>query len=266
MKRSIVFLFFITFVLGVYGQYNGITPDYKKPIGERLGKAIDITTKDYSYAFSIGPTVGVGIPYMIPTYDQKGHGYIDWEGTFCWKAGAALNVRFGNKDKRDNPLYGQGLLGAGLELCYITRSAKAAVYWRDYYVNSGQDGGTLRLNSLEIPLLLQIYPAYKNMYFRNLYIELGPSFSMVVNSYGVVSNWESWDETFVRGTMGRIRSEDVNLAVGVGWRVNKNLANAGFYFNLRYTLATQSLATNFPLKINTAELNVGYLFNCIFVV
>ena len=49
----------------------------------------------------------------------------------------------------------------------------------------------------------------------------------------------------------------------VGYRFNKNSANDGFYAGARYYLGTSKLAGNFPGKMSSAEITIGYLFKCI---
>ena len=62
---------------------------------------------------------------------------------------------------------------------------------------------------------------------------------------------------------GDLKGFDVRPTVGVGYRFNKNSANDGFYAGARYYLGTSKLAGNFPGKMSSAEITIGYLFKCI---
>lgn len=168
-------------------------------------------------------------------------------GSLGWDAGLAFNVRYGNKDYKGRPLHGQGLFGVGIELNYANRIVKT----------KGSDD--LKLNYFEVPLLFQFYPVYNTTQLRNFFVEIGPTFSMLLSS----SPKElAVDNSTVYKT-GDFKGGDIKATFGLGWRFDRNAANDGLYLSLRYNLGTSKLAGNFPCKVSTAELTIGYLIKCL---
>lgn len=206
------------------------------------GKSIAISTKNYNYELSIGPRVGGGLTLMsdgdVKVSDGSGFGF---------DAGLGVNVRFGGKDSKGRPIHGQGLVGVGLELNYASYSAKTVA------------DKNLNLGYFEVPLLLQLYPAFQTKQLKNLYIEVGPTFSALVSK----SPKELKVADYTTYVTGDLKGGDVKATIGVGYRVNRASANDGFYFNLRYNHGFSKLAGNFPSKISSAELTIGYLFKCV---
>jgi len=206
------------------------------------GKAISIKTKSYNYELSIGPRVGGGLTLMsdgdVKVSDGSGFGF---------DAGLGVNVRFGGKDSRGRALNGQGLFGVGLELNYASYSAKTVA------------DKNLNLGYFEVPVLLQFYPAFQTKQLKNFYIELGPTFSALVSK----SPKELKIDDYTTYVTGDLKGGDIKGTIGVGYRINRNGANDGFYINLRYNQGFSKLTGNFPCKISSAELTIGYLFKCI---
>ncbi len=207
------------------------------------GKAISIKTKSYNYELSIGPRVGGGLTMMSDGDDVK---VSDGSG-FGFDAGLGVNVRFGGKDSKGRALNGQGLFGVGLELNYASYSAKTVA------------DKNLNLGYFEVPVLLQFYPAYQTKQLKNFYIELGPTFSALVSK----SPEELKTDDYTSYMTGDLKGGDIKGTIGVGYRINRNGANDGFYINLRYNQGFSKLAGNFPCKISSAELTIGYLFKCV---
>lgn len=198
--------------------------------------------KAYGYEVSVGVRAGVGFSSMS---ESDGFKFSDGMGT-GFGGGVAANIRFGNKDSQGRPIYGQGLFGVGLELNFKQHSIKTLA------------DDNLKLSNIEVPLMLQIYPGYKMRSLRNLYIEVGPSFTIPMSA--------SPDVIKVGKQLypvGDLKAYDVKLAAGVGYRFSKGSANDGFYANFRYYLGTSKLAGNFPAKVGSAELSIGYLFKCV---
>ena len=84
-------------------------------------------------------------------------------------------------------------------------------------------------------------------------------------SYGgtLSSSPEYLEVDNTRYKTGDLKGFDVKATVGLGYRFNTNAANEGFYVNARYYLGTSELAGNFPGKISSAELSIGYTFHCL---
>lgn len=235
---------------------NGGFTQRKKMVAKEMkdekksGKKLLITTKSNNYELSLGPRVGFGLSMM-----SEGEGL--YPGTklsdgpgFGFDAGLGLNVRFGGKDSRGRALNGQGLIGVGLELNYASRSVKTKAE------------KNLNLGYVEIPVLFQIYPTFQSRHLRNLYIEVGPTFSILASSSPEKLQVEEQFSTTVYNTKD-FKGGDIKGTIGVGYRFNGTSANDGFYANIRYNLGMSNLAGNFPGKISSVELSIGYLFKCV---
>lgn len=204
------------------------------------GRNIGATRKENNFELSIGPRIGGGLAFMSQSDGLK----IAKGSGFGFDAGVGANVRFGGKDGKGRSLNGRGLIGVGLEVNYAYRSLGT------------EADANLNLTNLEIPVLLQIYPGFKTKQLRNLYIEVGPTFSMILSSSPeILKQKYEWYHT------GNFKGGDLKLTVGAGYRFSKN-ANSGFYLNLRYNQGFSKLAGNFPAKVNGAEITIGYLFKC----
>lgn len=224
---------------------NGFTQRSSTPQqnASNAGKSIPIKSKSYNYELSVGPRVGGGLAMAT---DGDGEKLTDGSG-FCYNAGLGLNLRFGGKDSKGRPLNGQGLFGIGLELNYASYSVKTV----------GEKN--LDLGYFEVPVLLQFYPAYQTKQMKNLYIEIGPTFSALVSK----SPNELQTDPYTTYITGDLNGGDIKGTIGLGYRVNRRGANDGFYINLRYNNGFCKLAGNFPTKISSAELTIGYLFKCV---
>lgn len=230
----------VAFAQNEEGGFNQrtTTPRTTKDAGKKIG----ISTKSYNYELSIGPRIGGGLSMMSDGENLK---ISDGTG-FGFDAGLGLNVRFGGKDSKGRALNGQGLFGIGLELNYAQNSVKTKA------------DKNLNLGYFEVPLLLQFYPAFQTKQLKNLYIELGPTFSALVS--------KSPDELIYGNTTyvtKDLKGGDIKGTIGVGYRINGTKANDGLYFNIRYNHGFSKLAGNFPAKISSAELTIGYLFKCV---
>ena len=160
--------------------------------------------------------------------------------------GLAANIRFGGKDSKGRNLDGQGLFGVGLELNYKQHTVKSL---------AGED---LKLGYFEVPIMLQFYPCYNTKQLKNLYIEVGPTIAGTLSKSPDILEYN--DITYHTGDL---KGFDVKATLGVGYRFSKLSANEGFYANARYYLGTSKLAGNFPGKISSIEISIGYLFKCI---
>lgn len=203
---------------------------------------IEVKGKHYNYELSVGLRAGAGISSMS---ESDGLNIYDGSG-MAFGGGLAANVRFGGKDRRNRPLDGQGVFGIGLELNYKNYAVKTI---------AGED---LKLGYFEVPIMLQFYPMYQSKQLKNLYIELGPT---ICGSMSSSPDMLKVDDAYYH--TGDLKGFDVKATVGLGYRFNKNSANDGFYANARYYLGTSELAGNFPAKVSSMEISIGYLFKCI---
>lgn len=208
--------------------------------GRSLGKGIKAVQKHNSFELAIGPRVGVG---AATSSQESGFDVCKGAG-LAFDAGLGVNMRFGGKDSKGRPLDGRGWFGAGIELNYAMRSV-------------GTNGDkSLTLSYFDVPVLLQFYPGYATKQLRNLYIELGPTFSALISASPKTLVTEGYEYS-----TGKLKGGDVKMTFGLGYRFTK-AASSGFYLNFRYNLGTSKLAGNFPVKTSSAELTLGYLFKC----
>lgn len=245
-KLSILIFLFLSCAMTAMAQIGGDDDEFGQKSTtqptQKTGKRIGITTKSYNYEFSIGLRAGGGVATM-----SEGNGLSVYDGSgMAFGGGLAANLRFGGTDSRGKKLDGQGLFGIGLELNYKNLAVKTL---------PGED---LKLGYFEVPLMFQFYPMYNNKQLRNLYVELGPTVAGTLSA----SPDELRTGSLIYKT-GDLKGFDIKATLGLGYRFNKNSANDGFYVNARYYLGTSELAGNFPGKISTAEISIGYLFKCI---
>lgn len=227
MKKSIILsLLLACFSLGASAQFSGE----------------GVTKKHYNYQFSIGVHAMGGVSML-----SEGDGLEIYDGSsLSFGGGVAANVRFGGKDSRGRNLDGQGMFGLGAELNYKQYTMKTL----------GNDD--LKLGYFEVPILVQFYPFYNGKQLRNFYIEAGPT---------IAGSLSSKPDVLICNTMwcktGDLKGFDIKASVGLGYRFDSQSANSGFYVSARYNFGTSDLAGNFPAKVSSAELTIGYMFGCI---
>ena len=248
-KLNLIFLSLFACIASANAQIDGDDGFGQKPKSTtnapaqgQGGKRLSVKTKNYNYELSVGPRAGIGISSMS---ESDGLNLYDGSG-LNFGGGIAANIRFGGKDSRGRALDGQGLFGLNMELNYKNLSVKTL------------PGDNLKLGYFEVPILLQFYPCYNTKQLKNLFVEVGAT---IAGSLSASPDKISYQNTTY--ATGDLKGFDVKPTVGVGYRFNKNSANDGFYVNARYYLGTSKLAGNFPGKISSAEISVGYLFKCI---
>lgn len=245
-KKSLFIMPLLACALTASAQINGNDGDFEqKPKSQTTRKGgtnLHVTTKDYGYSFTLGLRAGAGVSMMsegddLNVYDGSGISY---------GGGVAANVRFGSKDSRGRAIHGQGLFCIGLELNYKNHTVKTL----------GDED--LKLGYFEVPLMFQFYPMYNSKQMKNFYIEVGPTFAGTLSA-----SPDFLDVDAIRYKTGDLKGFDVKATLGLGYRFNSNAANEGFYVNARYYFGTSDLAGNFPGKISSAELSIGYTFHCL---
>lgn len=249
MKKVSVFLIsLLTFAINASAQIEanddgfGQRPKTNHTNETRGGKKVVVKGKHYNYELSVGLRAGLGLSSMS---ESDGLSIYDGSG-LASGGGLAANVRFGGKDNRGRYLDGQGLFGVGLELNYKNYTIKTL---------ARED---LKLGYFEVPVLLQLYPMYNSKQLKNLYVEVGPT---ICGSMSASPDYLEYN--YATYKTGDLKGFDVKATIGIGYRLNKNSANDGFYFNARYNIGMSKLAENFPGKVSAAEISIGYLFKCI---
>lgn len=175
---------------------------------------------------SLGITAGANYSFMSK-YDPVDLGL---KGGVGFQGGLVIAARFGKRTNGSDP--GTGIFGIQMEPSYVQHTI-------------GTNGDNIKLNYFEVPILLKFYVT------PNLNIEVGP------NICGSLSSSPDYiEEANTRIAIGDLKGFDFKVTAGVSYEL-KN----GLYASLRYNLGTSDLAKNFPCKVSSASLTLGYKFN-----
>lgn len=175
---------------------------------------------------SLGITAGANYS-MMSKYDPVDLGSRSGIG---FQGGAAINIHFGQRRGADA---GTGPVGLQIEALYAQHSMKTDL------------SDDIKLGYLEIPVLLKYYIT------PNVNIELGPTFSYILSKSPDVL-----EGTSTTIAIGELKGGDIKGTVGVSYQTK-----SGFYASARYNLGFSELAGNFPCKVSTVSVSIGYLFN-----
>ena len=175
---------------------------------------------------SLGITAGANYS-MMSKYDPVDLGSRSGIG---FQGGAAVNIHFGQRRGADA---GTGPIGLQVEALYAMHSMKTDL------------SDNIKLSYLEIPVLLKYYIT------PNVNIELGPTFSYILSKSPDVL-----EGTSTTIAIGELKGGDIKGTVGISYQTK-----SGFYASARYNMGFSDLAGNFPCKVSTVSLSVGYLFN-----
>lgn len=175
---------------------------------------------------SLGITAG-GNYAMMSKYDPVDLGSRSGIG---FQGGIAFNVHFGQKRGADP---GTGPIGLQIEALYAQHSMKTDL------------SDNIKLGYIEVPVLFKYYIT------PNVNIELGPTFCYLTSK-----SPDTLKGTSTTIAIGELKGGDVKGTIGVSYQTK-----SGFYASARYNLGFSELAKNFPCKVSTVSVSVGYLFN-----
>lgn len=192
--------------------------------------------KSKNYGIFVGPRVGVTTttmtqPAECALYDGAGIGF---------SGGAAMKIRLGRMSENSDG--GTGLLGFGLNLLYKLNN-----------VNTIGDS-KLSLGYFEVPVLVQLYPFYKNTKLNGLYIEAGVDVAGILSKSPDLLTVQTATNRIIYHT-GDLKGGDLRIPVGLGYAFRN-----GLDINLRYYIGTSELAENMACKMSTAELSLAWMF------
>jgi len=173
----------------------------------------------------LGPKIGGGLAMATdPSFFD-----FEMKGGLAYQIGASLNIHIAHHPSLE--LQGIGRWGMEMEALYGSRR-----------FNSGN--GTVVMNCLEIPILLQFYIT------PDLQVEAG------LTPVKLLSISPEYLQTGdVVAHVGNIKGNDVMASAGVCYRTD-----IGLDFGLRYNLGMSKWAENFRSKTSTAMISVNYLF------
>lgn len=191
---------------------------------EEIGEIIDSPYRIY-----MGVKGGASFSTMNGLPDALG---LDPKMGVGFQGGIVAGIRLGRWGGNDKAEGGTGRFGIQLEALYSQRTVKTEVE-------------NLKLSYFEVPVLAQCYIT------RDIFVELGPTIAGTLSS--------SPDE-MKTGNMaiatGELKGFDVMLTGGVGYK-----HKSGFIASARYNYGMSELAGNFPGKISTFNVSVGWVFD-----
>ncbi|MBQ7443568.1 MAG: PorT family protein [Bacteroidaceae bacterium] len=218
----------------------GLTPAYAQFDDNDIFANTNSTpfAKPKKHGFFLGPRIGGTMtmmtqPEQTDLYDAMGFGF---------SGGLAMKVRLGRMSENSDG--GTGIFGIALDLKYKLNSVKTI----------GIGGDKLNLGYFEVPVMLQLYPFYKNTALNGLYIEAGADFAALVNKSPEAIAVADANRYAIYHT-GGLKGFDVRIPVGLGWTLRK-----GFDVNLRYYISTSNLAENLKCKQSSLELSLAWYF------
>ena len=146
-----------------------------------------------------------------------------------FQGGLVVNAHFGQKAGAGA---GTGPCGLQLELLYAQHNMKTNL------------NDNIKLGYLEVPVLFKYY------FTKELNVEVGPTFAFLMS--------KAPDNLMGGATsiaIGEFKGGDVKATIGISYQTN------GFFVSARYNHGFSELAKNFPCKVSTVTLSVGYLFD-----
>ena len=227
MKHSLLLLVSLLCMTNAYAQFDD-NDIFSSTPGE--------FEKPKKYGFYIGPRVGLtmtmmGQPKQSDLYDAMGFGF---------SGGVAMKVRLGRMSENSDG--GTGIFGIALDLKYKQNNVKTLA------------DETLKLGYFEAPIMLQLYPFYKNTTLNGFYVEAGVDFAALLSKSPDLLTTEG-DGTRVTYHTGDLKGGDIRIPLGVGWTLRK-----GFDVNLRYYIGMSNLAENLECKQSSLELSLAWMF------
>lgn len=223
MKKTFLLLFVAFFALGAAAQvkvdrgYGDPDEGHGKPMVERHGSAL---------AIKYGVKVGVNLSNMTNsmTFDPNfgmGVGF---------RVGALVNLHWGQRTASSLP--GTGFWGLQPEIVFSNQVVTS-------------DGGDIKLNYLQVPVMLKLYP------LSDLSIEVGPEFSYLLSALPAT----------ITANGAQVRVGDCSgfgMGLGVGAAYEFDM---GLLIGARYSMGFTDLAKNLAWKNKSnIQITLGWLF------
>lgn len=182
------------------------------------------------YKICIGPILGGGLamPTATAAYDFNPKVGLSYQG------GLAINGRFGHRQRFGFGGGGTGLPGFEVEVLFSRRTMS-------------EDGTTMAMNCIEMPLLAQIYPIVQ------LGLEAGVTF---VRMLGFTPEYTQTNYAVLY--TGQIKGGDVMLTTGVCFQ-----PGFGLMVDARYNFGISPIAGNLNTKVSTIVVSVAYLIKAV---
>ena len=189
----------------------------------------EIDVIDSSYRIYMGVKGGANFSTMNGLPDVFG---LDPKMGIGFQGGVVAGIRLGRWGGNEKAEGGTGRFGIQLEALYSQRTVKTEIE-------------NLKLSYFEVPVLAQCYVTH------DIFVELGPT---------VAGTLSSSPDEIKTGNMivatGELKGFDVMLTGGVGYK-----HKSGFIASARYNYGMSELAGNFPGKVSTFNVSVGWVFD-----
>ena len=241
MKKVILLLAVLFSIPAIHAQTDDTELDFDAPV----------IMKEKGNAFFMGPKLGVTISSLSQPEEGK---LADGAGVGI-SGGLAMKARFGKAS--ENSAGGTGFIGAGLELKYVSSSAKTIATNQD-----GKENAALTLGYFDIPVFAQVYPLAKVRGMNSLYVEVGVNFGALVSRSPKTLTLNNPGGEFskvvynIDNNGSKLKGGNICPLVGLGYTI----PGTGLDINARYKIGASKLAGNFPSKMSSFEISLAWMF------
>lgn len=179
-----------------------------------------------TFAYKFGVKAGVNMSTMSNGMDNFEPGFKMGAG---FHIGGLVNLRWGQRT--ENSLPGTGWFGIQPELLYSM-------------VQVGSDSDNLQMHTLQVPVMIKIYPT------TQLSFEVGPQFTYVLSTS---PNTMAVDGTQLK--VGDMKGLNVGIGAGVAYDFDMGLT-----LGARYSYGFTKMAKNLDWKNSNIQVSIGWMF------
>lgn len=223
MKKRIACL-----AVGVFLALNGSMAQVKvdRGYGKQSKSAVSMQKHRCALAIKYGFKVGANFSNMS---NDMSFDPVFSMGT-GFRAGALVNFHWGQRTASSLP--GTGLWGLQPEVLYTNQVVKS-------------DGGNIKLNYLQVPVMLKVYPT------TSLSFEIGPEFSYLLST-SPSSLQVSGADIKIGDCKGFVMGAGIGTSYEFGF---------GLLLGVRYSMGFTDLGKNLKWKNNSnVQVTAGWLF------
>lgn len=220
------FLFVVVTLLITLGLNAQVKVDRGNQNYSQRSERLKTSKKSSQLAIRYGVKAGVNLSTMSNSMEfNPGFGM-----GIGFRAGVMANFHWGQRTA--NSLPGTGWIGLQPELMYSYQTVKS-------------DGGDLKMNYIQLPVMIKIYP------MSRLGIEVGPEFNYMISTSPKTMNVAGTNIT-----TGDCTGFNIGAGVGVSYELKM-----GLMIGARYSLGFTDLGKNLKWKNNgNVQVTLGWLF------
>lgn len=222
-KKHLFMLLSLLFTFGLHAQVK--VDRGNQNYGQRTER-LKSSRKSSQLAIKYGVKAGVNMSTMSNGMDfDPGFGI-----GVGFRVGVMTNFHWGQRTA--NSLPGTGWIGLQSELMYSYQTVKS-------------DGGDIKMNYIQLPVLLKIYP------ISALSVEVGPEFSYLLST-----SPEDITVDVATINVGKCKGFNVGAGVGVAYEFRMGLT-----LGARYSIGFTNMAKNLKWRNNgNVQVTFGWLF------